>query len=365
MFERTIWYRNDSEDVIEVIDQRFLPHEKKTFSIHNVEDAEIAIREMVVRGAPLIGVTAAYAMYLAALDYHEIFDRENYFSIAYKKLLNTRPTAINLKWALDEQMKVVRRANGKDELVHKLKNRADSIALEDMDMCEHIGLHGIKLIEEIFIHRPYKPVQIMTHCNAGRLATVEWGTATSPIYQAHKRGIPLHVWVNETRPRSQGATLTAWELAEAGVPHTLIVDSAAGHIMQTNQVDLVITGADRVTTNGDVCNKIGTYMKALAARDNHVPFYVAFPSSTIDWNIKSGRNQIPIEERNPEEVLWVQGMGKNKKPVEVCISHEGCDAANYAFDITPAKYISGLITERGICEASEFGLRSLYPEKHI
>lgn len=205
----------------------------------------------------------------------------------------------------------------------------------------------------------------MTHCNAGRLATVEWGTATSPIYQAHKRGIPLHVWVNETRPRSQGATLTAWELAEAGVPHTLIVDSAAGHIMQTNQVDLVITGADRVTTNGDVCNKIGTYMKALAARDNHVPFYVAFPSSTIDWNIKSGRNQIPIEERNPEEVLWVQGMGKNKKPVEVCISHEGCDAANYAFDITPAKYISGLITERGICEASEFGLRSLYPEKHI
>lgn len=363
MFERTIWYRADSEEVIEVIDQRFLPHENKTFAIHNVEDAVYAIKEMVVRGAPLIGVTAAYAMYLSALDYHEIFDRENYFSITYKKLLNTRPTAINLKWALDEQIKVVSKSTNKPELVHNLKNRADTIALEDMDMCQHIGLHGIKLIEDIFVQKPFKPVQIMTHCNAGRLATVEWGTATSAIYQAHKRGIPIHVWVNETRPRSQGASLTAWELAEAGVPHTLIVDSAAGHIMQRNQVDMIITGADRVASNGDVCNKIGTYMKALAARENNIPFYVAFPASTIDWDIINGKTQIPIEERDSEEILWVRGVDRSNKLTEIRISHNQCNVTNYAFDITPAKLISGFITERGICEANEQGLRTLYPEK--
>lgn len=363
MFERTIWYKEGVEDVIEVIDQRFLPHEKRIYSIHNLEDAVIAIKDMVVRGAPLIGVTAAYAMYLAALDYHQIFDKKNYFSIAYKKLLATRPTAINLKWALDEQMKMIERGSNKEELVKLLKVKADTIALEDMDMCQHIGLHGVQLIEKIHLQNPSKLVQIMTHCNAGRLATVEWGTATSPIYQAHKRGIPIHVWVNETRPRSQGASLTAWELEEAGIPHTLIVDSAAGHVMQRKMVDIVFTGADRVATNGDVCNKIGTYLKALAAKENNIPFYVAFPASTIDWSINNGVTQIPIEERSENEILWVQGLDRKNQITEVSISHKNCIAANYAFDITPAKLITGLITERGICTANELGLKTLYPEK--
>ncbi len=363
MQQRTIWYKKGKEDTIEVIDQRYLPFKYKTFLINNVDEAAFAIKEMVVRGAPLIGVTAAYAMYLAAADYHEIFDKENYFNIAYNKLIQARPTAINLKWALDKCMEEVDKSDDKQSLITNLKKIADAIALEDMDMCQHIGLHGVKLIDEISQRKENEVVNILTHCNAGKLATVEWGTATSPIYHAHLKGIPIHVWVDETRPRNQGARLTAWELKDAGVPFTLIADNVGGYLMQNNLVDLVIVGSDRTTRKGDVCNKIGTYLKALAARDNDIPFYAAMPSSTIDWSIEDGLKEIPIEERSAKEVLFMKGTGKNDEMLEVNIAPKGCKATNYAFDVTPSNYVTGIITERGICEASEQGLKTLFPEK--
>jgi methylthioribose-1-phosphate isomerase len=336
---RTIWR---SGDAVEIIDQTRLPHGFATLRLATMEDAAHAIRAMQVRGAPLIGATAAYGLCLA-------LERDpDSLEAAYKTLLATRPTAVNLRWALDDMARVLRPLAGAKRIEAAWK-RAAEICDEDVALCESIGRHGLKLIEQV----KRRPVNILTHCNAGWLACVDWGTALAPIYMAHDAGIPVHVWVDETRPRNQGAYLTSWELKSHGVPHTVIVDNAGGHLMQRGQVDMVIVGTDRVTANGDVANKIGTYLKALAAKDNDVPFYVALPGPTIDWTMDDGRD-IEIEERAPEEVTRIAG---------VPVVPEGVKAANPGFDVTPARLVTALITERGVCPASREGLLSLYPEQ--
>ncbi|MEM8839353.1 MAG: S-methyl-5-thioribose-1-phosphate isomerase [Pseudomonadota bacterium] len=349
---RSIWVEDGR---VMIIDQTRLPHEMPIVELQTLEDAARAITDMLVRGAPLIGATAAYGMAIAAADN----PGNAHLLAAYDRLAATRPTAINLKWALDRVMAHLTPL--------PLGNRRDAafqlaaaICDEDVEINRQIGANGLDLLKDI-AGRKDGPVNILTHCNAGWIATVDWGTATSPIYQAHDLGIDVHVWVDETRPRNQGAHLTSWELASHGVPHTLIVDNAGGHLMQHGMVDIVITGTDRVTASGDVCNKIGTYLKALAARDNNVPFYVALPSPTIDWTVSDGLKEIPIEERSPDEVSYVQGLhdGTIKS---VRISPQETPAGNYAFDVTPAKYVTGLITERGICEASAAGLAGLFPD---
>jgi methylthioribose-1-phosphate isomerase len=312
---------------------------------------------MVVRGAPLIGVTAAYGIALALLE----DPSDAGLAAAGARLLRTRPTAINLRWAIEEMRTAVSgiAAGSRAETAFV---RAGEIADEDAAMCSAIGDHGLGIIETIRESKGEEGVvNVLTHCNAGWLATVEWGTATAPIYKAHRAGIPVHVWVDETRPRNQGASLTAWELGRAGVPHTVIVDNAGGHVMQHGLVDLCIVGSDRTTSAGDVGNKIGTYLKALAAYDNRVPFYAALPSSTIDWSVRDGVAGIPIEERSPGEVTTISGMGPGGKVVEVRLMPDGSPAANYAFDVTPARLVTGIITERGVAEASEEGLASLFP----
>src|SRR4051812_27161182 len=354
---RTIWVEADGVTV-GTIDQTLLPHRYATIRLKTVEDAARAIKTMQVRGAPLIGAAAAYGMALAIRQDASDAAIER----AYALLLGTRPTAINLKWALDEMMAAVRnRARG--ERVAAAYKRAQDIADEDVEINAAIGRHGLKLIEEIAAtKKPGEPVNVLTHCNAGWLATVDWGTATSAIYQAHDNGIPIHVWVDETRPRNQGASLTAWELGQHGVAHTVIPDNTGGHLMQHGEVDIAIVGTDRVTAQGDVANKIGTYLKALAARDNNVPFYVALPSPTIDWEIEDG-DLIPIERRDPREVTHIAGWTEDGKRVEVRLTPEASPAANYAFDVTPARLVTGLITERGVCGASREGLLSLFPER--
>ena len=353
---RTIWLERDGRSV-GILDQTLLPHKIERVTLRTVEDAAHAIKSMQVRGAPLIGVTAAYGVALAmradasdaALDH------------AVKFLAEQRPTAVNLRWAL-EDMRATLAPLAVNARVAAAYARAGAIAEDDVEMCRHIGLNGLALIKDLAEKKDGRPVNILTHCNAGWLACVDWGTATSPIYQAHDAGIPVHVWVDETRPRNQGAALTAFELLQHGVPHSLIADNAGGHFMQRDDVDLVIVGTDRVTAGGDVANKIGTYLKALAAHDNAVPFYVALPYSTIDWSIEKGAD-IPIEERGADEVLNVQGRLSNGDIASVAISPEGTPARNPAFDVTPARLVTGLITERGVCAASRQGLLSLYPEK--
>lgn len=357
---RTIWLHPDRIDRVQIIDQRFLPHEWVIADIKSPEEAALAIREMWVRGAPLIGATAAWGMYLAAADVPARCNMHFYFEEVYSMLLKTRPTAINLRWALNIMLQALKEAGDLDEAKWIGRRMAQLITDQDALANEQIGAHGVTLIREIYQLKK-EPVQILTHCNAGWLATVDWGTATAPIYKAVLEGIPVHVWVDETRPRNQGASLTAWELGQMGVPHTLIVDNAGGHLMQRGQVDLVLTGADRVDKEGNAANKIGTYLKALAAVDNGIPFYVALPSSTIDWEMENGVQNIPVEERSQDEVLYVSGL-YNKKIVSVNIAPQGTVAANPAFDITPSRLITGLITERGICNASQQGLRSLFPE---
>jgi len=352
----TIWLKEDDEQIVQVFDQRRLPHELIICDLKNYKDAAFAISDMVVRGAPLIGVTAAYGLYLACLeDSGDVFLKK-----AAKELRATRPTAVNLMWAIDAMMEKLLDLDESDR-VHAAKEKAGELKHEDIEICRNIGLNGLSVIRALY-EKHQRPINILTHCNAGWLATTDWGTATSPIYHAVKEGIPVHVWVDETRPRNQGAHLTAYELLQEEVPHTLIVDNTGGHLMQHGMVDLVIVGTDRTTAHGDVANKIGTYLKALAAKDNQVPFYVALPSSTIDWEIKDGLKEIPIEQRSQEEVTSIMGW-TGEKVQRVQISPIGTQAANYGFDVTPARLVTGLITERGICKATEEGLLSLFPER--
>jgi methylthioribose-1-phosphate isomerase len=354
----TIWLNPDGRSV-DIIDQRWLPHEFRVVTLKTVDDVATAIRDMWVRGAPLIGVTAAYgvAIAMAGDPSNAALDK------VWDTLHETRPTAINLKWALDD-MRGFLRSLPEAKRQEAAYARAAAIAEEDVLLNRAIGGHGLSVIKQIAARKkPGEPVNVLTHCNAGWLATVDYGTATAPIYLASEEGIPVHVYIDETRPRNQGAQLTAWELNNHGVPHTLIVDNAGGHLMQHGQVDMVIVGTDRTTAHGDVCNKIGTYLKALAAKDNNVPFYVALPSPTIDWTVHDGVKEIPIEERNAEEVNFVQGRGSDGATVRVRISPEGSPAANPAFDVTPARLITGLITERGITKASADGLKALFPER--
>jgi len=350
---RTIWLKSDDPEVVQIIDQRRLPHEYRIQELKSWQDGATAIREMAVRGAPLIGATAAWSLYLAAVagkDLHE----------AAAELLKSRPTAVNLRWAVERIMMLVDTAPG--NLAAEIRMDAEAICAEDIEICLNIGRHGLALIEDLSRARDGGIINVLTHCNAGALATVNLGTATAPIYLAHLAGIGVHVWVDETRPRNQGSQLTAWELARAGVPHTLIVDNAGGHLMQQGQVDIVITGTDRTTRAGDVANKIGTYLKALAANDNNVPFYVALPSTTIDWTLSDGVAEIPIEQRATEEVSHSHGMSDNRS-CTVRTTMPGTPVSNYAFDVTPARLVTGLITERGVCDASAAGLARLFPEK--
>ncbi len=353
---RPIWLENDGW-AAGIIDQTRLPFAFETLRLETLDQAAHAISVMQVRGAPLIGATAAFGM---ALAMRENASNEN-LGTAYDRLLRTRPTAINLKWALDD-MRQRLAPIAPNERIPAAYARAAQIVEEDVEINRMIGVHGLDLIRGIAAKKD-GPVNILTHCNAGWLATCDWGTATSPIYQAHDAGIPVHVWVDETRPRNQGGHLTAWELMNHGVPHTVVVDNAGGHLMQRGEVDLCFTGTDRTTATGDVCNKIGTYLKALAARDNGVPFYVCLPSPTIDWSVRDGVADIPIEERNAAEVTNVTGLATEGTVVQTRVVSPGSSAANPAFDVTPARLVTGLVTERGVAEASAEGLAGLFPEK--
>lgn len=355
----SIWVSPANPRRIEAIDQRLLPFRCEVYGMESVGDVCYTIREMVVRGAPLIGVAAAFGMYLASLAC-EGADIMGCLERAARELDATRPTAVNLTAATRRMLAAVVRGKMKaGEIPDILFQEACSIREEEVESCRRIGENGVVLIEEIFRNNGGKPVQVLTHCNAGWLACVKWGTATAPLYLAHERGIPLHVWVDETRPRNQGARLTAFELGLAGIPHTVIPDNAGGHLMQHGMVDLVITGSDRTTMNGDVANKIGTYLKALAAFDNQVPFYVALPLSTIDRDMENGIRNIPVEERSSEEVHYVEGWN-GTEIARVRVTPAESNAANYGFDVTPARLVTGLITERGICQASGEGISSLF-----
>jgi methylthioribose-1-phosphate isomerase len=354
---RTIWVESDGQSV-GIIDQTQLPHRFATARLATLADAARAIKTMQVRGAPLIGATAAYGAWLAMREdaSDENLDR------AYSTLMATRPTAINLKWALDEMVAAMRNRPRGERAAAALR-RAGEIADEDVAINRAIGRHGVKLIEDIAARKQGERVNVLTHCNAGWLATVDWGTATAAIYTAYERGLPVHVFADETRPRNQGASLTAWELNRHGVPHTVIPDNTGGHLMQHGMVDLVIVGADRVTAQGDVCNKIGTYLKALAAHANKVPFYVALPSPTIDFTVSDGVAEIPIEQRSPDEVATVTGKTKDGLIETVQVIPDGSPVVNYGFDVTPARLITGLITERGVLKADRAALTAAFPER--
>ncbi|MSO98911.1 MAG: S-methyl-5-thioribose-1-phosphate isomerase [Rhodospirillaceae bacterium] len=352
---RTIWPIDDGR-AVRVIDQTKLPFEFCTLDLCTVADAAIAIKTMIVRGAPLIGATAAYGMMLAMRN----DSSDNNLAAAYKLLLATRPTAVNLAWALGRARDVLTPLPSPGRITAAFE-LAKEICDSDVIANASIGDHGLELIRKA--RRPGRDrINILTHCNAGWLATVDWGTALAPIYKAHDQGLPVHVWVDETRPRNQGAALTAWELNKHGVPHTLIADNAGGHLMQHGEVDLCIVGTDRTTSTGDVCNKVGTYLKALAAHASGVPFYVAAPSSSIDWSLKDGVNEIPIETRNAREVTHLSGRGIDGRVQEFQITGEGTSALNIAFDVTPSKYVTGLITERGVCEANQNSLATHFPD---
>ena len=354
----TIWLKD--EDTISIIDQRFLPHSFVVEDIHTADEMVTAIRDMHVRGAGLIGASAGYGMYLSVKEALDLSIPEEHIRDCARRLVQTRPTAVNLEWAVNRQLSAIAQEKSGMEKLAAAKKTAIDIAQEDIGYCRSIGRHGLALIQEI-ADRKDGPVQILTHCNAGWLAFVDHGTATAPIYEAFKKGIDLHVWVDETRPRNQGASLTAWELLQQGIPHTVIADNTGGHLMQHGMVDLVITGADRVTRKGDAANKIGTYLKALAAKDNQVPFFVAFPSSTFDWSISDGIKEIEIEERSGDEVKYMQGWCEGSVKT-VLLTPPGSPVINYGFDVTPGRLITGLITERGVCEANENSILQLYPE---
>ena len=354
---RAIWLE-DKPGVISVIDQRKLPFEFEVFHLESMEDAFFAISEMVVRGAPLIGVTAAFGLYLAGLKSNP----ENWceeVKMAAEKLVSSRPTAVNLKYAVDLGLEELNCAGSREGMIERLFHLAAHLAEAEVNRCRRIGVNGLELIRKCY-EKKGNTVNILTHCNAGWLACVDYGTATAPIYLAQEERIPVHVWVDETRPRNQGARLTAYELGEHGIPHTVIVDNAGGHLMQNGQVDLVIVGSDRTTRTGDVANKIGTYLKALAARDNGIPFYVALPSTSIDMKMKEGK-EIAIENRNRKEVAFVEGWDEEKqKTGQVRVIPENSDVANPGFDITPARLVTGLVTEKGICDATEEGITKMF-----
>ena len=375
---RTVWLKPGNEQVVQLIDQRFLPHRFVIEEVSTVAQMATAIRDMHVRGAGLIGASAGYGMFLAAVEAgSKARGAEGHLAKAAEQLKATRPTAVNLSLAVERMLEAISaetvagdtpaatrlaadRRKRVQEKVESALRTANEIADEDAEHCRRIGQHGLRLLEEIAHAKNGKAVNVLTHCNAGWLAFVDYGSALAPIYAAHDRGLAVHVWVDETRPRSQGSKLTAWELGQHGVPHTIIADSAGGHLMQRGEVDVVIVGSDRTTRCGDVANKIGTYLKALAAQDNGVPFYVALPSSSIDWTIRDG-SEIPIEERSAEEVKHAEGW-RDGKTVEVRVAPDGSPAANYGFDVTPSRLVSGLITERGICKADEKSILEVFPE---
>ncbi len=359
---RTIWVKSDDEKVIQIIDQRYLPHQFITEDLCTVDQMATAIKDMHLRGAGLIGAAAGFGIYLATLEAPKDNSFDQFILLAAEKLISTRPTAVNLVWAVNKQMEAIRNVHHISDKINIAFNTANEIADSDAEYCRSIGKHGYKIIEEISKNKNGATVNILTHCNAGWLAFVDYGSATSPIYAAHKKGINVHVWVDETRPRNQGSSLTAWEMEQQGVPYTIIADNTGGHLMQHDMVDLVIVGSDRTTPTGDVANKIGTYLKALAAKDNNIPFYAALPSSTIDWQMEDGIREIIIEERNGDEVKYISGLceGEIKK---VLLTPVNSKVANYGFDVTPARLITGIITERGVCAANKTSILNLFPEK--
>jgi len=362
---RTIWEHPDNERIIQIIDQRPLPHRFVIEDLTSVERMATAIREMHLRGAGLIGAAAGYGMYLATLAIYETND-DDFMDALYPKaqlLKETRPTAVNLGYAVDRQWDAINSVRGREAKLKVALQTARDIADEDAEACRNIGEHAMSLIQAISAQKNGEPVNILTHCNAGWLAFVDYGSATAPIYAAHDANIPVHVYVDETRPRNQGARLTAWELGQHGVPHTIVADNVGGHLMQHGQVDLVITGADRVTVTGDVANKIGTYLKALAANDNDVPFYVALPRSTFDWHMRDGVNEIPIETRGEDEVHIMSGVTAEGNVESVRITPVNSPAINYGFDVTPSRLVTGLMTERGVIDAKEDAIRGLFPEE--
>jgi methylthioribose-1-phosphate isomerase len=364
---RTIWLKPDDPAIVQIIDQRLLPHQFVVLDLTTVDEVAHAIKSMIVRGAGLIGATAGYGMYIAALTAPKT-SRDAFLAAmgdAGETLKATRPTAVNLAWAVDRQREALQNVSSVAGMLDCARETATRIADEDAEFCRRIGEHGVRLIQSIADRKPGQTVNILTHCNAGWLAFVDYGSATAPIYAAHDQGIPVHVWVDETRPRNQGARLTAWELGQHGVPHTVIPDNAGGHLMQHGLVDLCIVGSDRTTYTGDVANKIGTYLKALAANDNGVPFYVALPSSTFDWEMRDGVHDIPIEQRDAEEVRLMNGRTADGRIETVLLTPEDSPVANYGFDVTPARLVTGLITERGVIAPNEVDILHLYPEKRI
>ena len=358
---RTIWL-DKHEKIVKIIDQRKLPHELAIVDLKTVDDAIKAIKDMYVRGAPLIGVTGAYAVYLAALNAPNGQIGAEYLQQEARRIKSARPTAVNLAWGVEKVLSEILTLSDPAKKIDAARNISAAITELEVENCRKIGEHGLSLIEQISHQKEGKTVHILTHCNAGWLACIEYGTATAPIYAAFDKGIDIHVWVDETRPLNQGTRLTAWELGKHGVNHTIITDNAGGHLMQHAMVDMVIVGTDRTTATGDVANKIGTYLKALAAWDNNVPFYVALPSSTFDWNLKDGIKDIPIEQRDPDEIKYVHGLDQDGS-TSVLICPQNSKAANFAFDVTPAKLVTGFITERGICKATEEDIRRLFPDK--
>jgi methylthioribose-1-phosphate isomerase len=358
---RTIWRKPDDQSVVQLIDQRFLPHDFVIEDVRTVEQMAAAIREMHVRGAGLIGASAGYGMYLAAREAAQRDSFDEHIARSAAQLRATRPTAVNLAWAIQRQLDRIAAGKNASEKIALALRTADLIADEDAEYCRMIGQHGLALIQHIAERKRSNAINVLTHCNAGWLAFVDHGSATAPIYAARERSLPVHVWVTETRPRNQGSKLTAWELGQQGVSHTVIADSAAGHLMQRGEVDLVIVGSDRTTCTGDVANKIGTYLEALAAKANDIPFYVALPSSSIDWKMRDGK-EIPIEERGADEVKSADGWF-NGQQIAVRIAPDESTAANYGFDVTPRELVTGLITKRGVCEANEQSIRSLFPER--
>jgi len=358
---QTIWLKENDATTVQIIDQRWLPHQFVIEDISSSHSMGVAIKDMHLRGAPCIGAAAAYGMYLAALEAPEN-DFKSYLKKQADYLNQTRPTAVDLSNAITAVSQQLKGCSSKNEAVSICLNYAKSACEESVEHCRLIGQHGLEIVKNLHAQNPDKPVNILTHCNAGWMACVDYGTATSPIYAAHDAGIPVHVWVDETRPRNQGARITAFELLQHGVPHTVIPDNVGGHLMQHGMVDMVIVGSDRTTRTGDVANKIGTYLKALAANDNEVPFYVALPHSSFDWSIRDGVKEIPIETRGAKEVSYIQGKTKSGEIQEVLLTPEDSPALNYAFDVTPAHLVTGIITERGICEANETAILALFPE---
>ena len=361
-YYESIWLDESDPAVVRVIDQNRLPFFFEIKELRTVEDIYNAIRDMTVRGAPLIGAAAAFGVYLATLEIISTTNSRQHLDNAARYLISCRPTAVNLSRAVNNVMDKIKNDVPGRSISDTALQAALAICEAEKENCRQIGLHGMPLLEAIYKRKGGKPVNVLTHCNAGWLACIDYGTATSPIYLAHETGIPVHVWVDETRPRNQGARLTAWELGQAGIPHTLITDNAGGHLMQHGMVDIIIVGSDRTTLKGDVANKVGTYLKALAAFDNDIPFYSAFPSSTFDFSLKDGLAEIPVEERDPEEVSVIEGFFRGKTE-QVRICPENTRSANYAFDVTPAKFITGLITEKGICKPAEKDIKKLFSDK--